>query len=379
MKFTVNTKPLVDALALAIIQSNVSQYYARSTIAQITASRDELIINTEASSTLSEVHVKGSGDDDVVATTFVSSVSLKQLVTSFDTSTITVEFVERPTADGEPIVYDGVILHSGKSKFTLANVTSDEADNSLTRPNQSYMNYPVSDLNQPGWKFVQSHQMFSIGMSFTNPAYTMVWIGEDGDVIVGDYDKSVFTHSVSSKLGVTCLLSDTILNLFTVVPEDSKVYRLDRTYVLESITDSYKFISEFMPKYEEDIGSYNSDIIMSTMPKTTENSIKLDLDALNKFMSQANILSTGVNDTIQWKVTGDKLDVDGEFVDYHASVQCEDPSAQYEMKFNFDQIRSALNKLDESVARICPLYRDDEVVGINVWTEKLTIVLAGAD
>lgn len=379
MKFTLNTKPLVNALNLAIIPANISQYYARSTIVQLTATKDELIINTESSATYSEAHVKGSGDSDIRATTFVSSIALKQLVSSFDVNIISIEFVERPGSNVDSMYYDGIILHAGKSKFTLPNTTSDEADNSLKTPNQKYKDTVPMDLHQDNWKFVQAHQMFALGMSFTNPAYTMVWIGQDGDTIVGDYDRSIFTHSVSNPFATTCLLSDTIINLFTAVPEESKVYCLGDTYVIESITDSYKFVSEFVPNSEEVTGSYNADIILSTMPKTKDESFTLDISELNKFLSQASIISTSASDTVDWKFYDSALDVIGDYVDYHASVQAEPSAPNYQLKFNFDQLRSALSKLDENLVSICPLFRGDECIGVNVWTDKLTIVLAGAE
>ena len=50
MKFTVNTKPLKNVIGLGIIRSNVSNFYKRSQVVQITATQDSLILNIEASS-----------------------------------------------------------------------------------------------------------------------------------------------------------------------------------------------------------------------------------------------------------------------------------------------------------------------------------------
>ena len=68
-------------------------------------------------------------------------------------------------------------------------------------------------IDNSDWKFVKDYQMYAIGMSFVHPVYTQVWIGSEGDVIVGDFDNSIFTFSKKNKLGKTCLLSNTIFYL----------------------------------------------------------------------------------------------------------------------------------------------------------------------
>ena len=102
MNFTVNTKPLIEALNLGVINSNVSPFHKKSTIIQVSADEHDLKLNIEAESIKSELILKGSGDSKSVEKIFVSSLLMKQLVSTFDSATVTLEFAE-----------GGLILHSG--------------------------------------------------------------------------------------------------------------------------------------------------------------------------------------------------------------------------------------------------------------------------
>ena len=121
MKFTVSTKPLQDGLSLGVIKSNVSKFYQKSCLAQITADKHTLTINLEAASITSELLFKGVGEGEDKVTTFVDCLMLKDLVSTLDNNTTILEFV-----DG------GVILISGKSKFTLPQMI-DESDLEIGR------------------------------------------------------------------------------------------------------------------------------------------------------------------------------------------------------------------------------------------------------
>ena len=241
MKFTVSTKPLKSAVDLGIIKENISKFNQKSCLAQVTATRDSLRINIEAPSIYTEITLRGSGDADAAETVFVDCALLRQLIDSFDKDITSIDFI-----DG------GIVLHSGSSKFTLPKLL--DANNlSLNRPAASSDANSI-ELKAGDWKFVKEHQMFAISIWMIHPVYTKVWIGEDGKVIIGDIDNVIFTLSNKSNLGSTCLLNPTIINLFTNLPEGSKIKKVDNSYVLSVDTDGYSLISQFIPEYETDEG-----------------------------------------------------------------------------------------------------------------------------
>ena len=368
MQFQVSTKPLTDALNLGVVNQNVSKFYQKSCLAQVTASRRELKINLEAANVLTEVHLKGSGDSDETVTLFVDCLLLKQLVSTFEASVTTFEFTE-----------GGLILHSGKSKFTLPKML-DDAELELTPPNTSE-SAAVStdiDINQSDWKFIKDHQMYAIAMSFIHPVYTRVWMGDKGDVLVGDFDNSLFTHSKKSKLGNTCLLSDTIVNLFNTLPEGAKLRNIGNSYIITVTTDGFEYMSEFKPIYETDdgVGSYNSDIILEMMGHE-ESGVKMNTAAINKFLNQAALLSTNTEDTIKLTVSNGNISLVDSNVDCKLPV--EGVTEEFSVEFKTSLLKSVVSNFDEEVVSIAPMKQEDEVAGILVWSKHMTVVLAGID
>lgn len=372
MKFIVNTKPLSDGLDLGVINANVSKFYSKSCLAQVTATKHTLRINLEAAFILSEIRLKGSGDSDTTETVFVDSLLLKQLVSTFESSTVTLEFSE-----------GGLILHSGKSRFTLPKMM-DEVDLELKVPKlPDYATDPIK-INKDDWKFVKENQMYAIAMSFIHPVYTKVWVGNDGDVLVGDFDNSLFTHSKRSKLGNTCLLSDTIINLFNSLPDGAQLIQSDKSYLINVKTDGFEYISEFTPQYEsdEDVGSYNSDIILGMMnPSQSESefgSVKFNAPAVTKFLSQAALISSGSDDVIKFSIGEDsQLSLEDRNVNCKLAVTGNVQSA-YSVEFKTALLKSVISNYSEDVS-VSPMIQGDEIVGIVLWDKNLTTVIAGVD
>ena len=368
MIFNVSTKPLSDALDLGIVNANVSKFYQKSCLAQLTATRRELKINLEAANVLSAIHLKGSGDTDEQSVIFVDCLVLKQLVSTFDANITTLEFVE-----------GGLILHSGKSKFTLPQML-DGSELELNSPKQgSDVAGNIIDIDQSDWKFIKDHQMFAIAMSFIHPVYTRVWLGESGDVIVGDVDNSMFAHSTKNKLGNTCLLTDTIINLFNSLPTGAKLQRIDDSYIINVTTDGFSYISEFKPIYESDegVGSYNSDIILGMMKHTDSEGVKMNTTAVNKALNQAALLSSSTEDTIKVSVGGGNIS----FVD--SNVDCKLPAdnipEEYTVEFKTALLKSVISNIDEEIVSISPMKQEDGVAGIILWSKNMTTILAGID
>ena len=367
MQFTLSTRPFADALNLGVIPSNVSKYYSKSCLAQLTADRHQLRINLEASSISTEILLKGSGDQDEPVTTFVDCLVLTQLVGTFETSTVTIEYVE-----------GGIVLHAGKSKFNLANMIADNAGE-LRRPESAPEGAAKIKLDNSDWKFVKDYQMYAIGMSFVHPVYTQVWIGDQGDIIVGDFDNSIFTFSKKNKLGKTCLLSNTIINLFNTLPEGAEITQLDRSYRVEVKTDAFEYASEFTPKYESDegVGSYSSEIILPMAAKNEENNIEIPVAPVNKFLSQASLLSSGSEDRITLAYENGEIQIKDDNVDCRLEVQgtCKNCAGEFKTAL----FKSVFGNVDSETIHLSPVVEGDILVSIVIWTDNLSVVLATLD
>lgn len=365
MEFKTNTEPLSNALNLGIVNANVSKFYNPSCVAYLTASRNQLVINLEAERLLTEIRVPGMGSTNDKVSIFVDCLKLKQLVNTFDTNTIDLIFGD-----------DGLTLKSGSAKFTLAKMLDEEIE--MKKPDSPNPDDVQVEVNKDDWKFISDKQMYAIAMNYVHPVYTRAWVGDQGDVIVGDYDNSLFTHSDKGSLGVTCLLKDTIINLLNSLPEGSKLASHGHSYLVHVKTDGYEMLTQFTPEYEgeDDIGSYNADIILSIFNKPEEN-IQFNPQLINKFLSQADIISDSSDDTITIKFEDGVLWFTGNNVDLPIKVDgsCEAFHLPFKAKF----LKSVLSKYAGDKIHLAPTYNDDELVGITVWSDDLVTSLAGVE
>lgn len=366
MKFTCNTKPFADSLSLGIINSNVSNFHQKSCTVELTATENMLKINIEASQIYTEIHIPGKGEGEP-ATIFVDSLLLKNLSSTFESQTVTLDFTE-----------NGLIITSGKSKFTLAKMV-DGDDFDLKAPAVPDSLDGAIDINQSDWKFIKDYQMYAISMAFINPVYTKVWVGQNGDVLVGDFDNSLFTHSVHSKLGKTCLLSDTIINLFNSMPAGSKIIPLGDSYVIQLKTDSYEYLTQFTPLYESDesVGSYNSDIFLGMM-QHDDNAIKINTVAITKALNQALLLSTNSQDSIFFSLEDGQVKLSDKNVDCSIAVTGSTEN-NYKVEFNLERLKKVIANYSDEVISISPMEQDGVVVGIMVWNDALTTIVAGLE
>lgn len=367
MKFTTNTKPLNDALNLGIINSNVSNFHKKSCVVQVSADATTLKINIEASMICTELTLKGSGEGDP-ATVFIDSLLFKQLVNTLESSTVSLLFEE-----------NGLVLQSGKSKFNLPKMI-DSTEFELKSPVVPEYTDNAIDIDKSDWRFIKDNQMYAISMGFVHPVYTKVWVGESGDVLVGNVDTGRFTHSKKSKLGNTCLLSDTIINLFNSLPEGSKLIRVDDDYLIQFSADSYSYVTQFTPLYEEDegVGDYGSDIFLSLMQKP-DKFVKVPVSPINKLLTQATLLSTSSEDTIKFNVSKNTVhfqnkDVDGEIAGEG------DVSIEFELEFKLDAIKEVISNYPDETIQFNALADADDptaVAGIIVWNNDLVTMIAG--
>lgn len=366
MKFVSNTHPIVEGLDLGIIQANISKFYQKSCIVELTVDEGILRVNSEAASIKSELRFSGNASGDGYAHVFVDSLLFKNLMKTIDTDTVEFEFGE-----------NDLTIHSGKSKFTLPQVVSGE-DLELSRPALDVSQMLSVSANKSGWEFIKDKQMYAIAMSFIHPVYTNVWLGESGDVIVGDVDNSIFTHSTQVSLPSTCLITDTVVNLLAAIPEDAKIIQLDRSYEIRVDTDPYTYICEFTPKYESDagVGDYNSSIILSLFNKP-EHSIQFDISKISKYISQAELFTVTNDDTINLKVSESELSLVNQNVT--CAIAVDNPFEPFEITFKITLLKDLISHMDVDEVSLCPLTQDGEVVGIVLWTDAVEAVLAGVE
>ena len=369
MKFQLSAKPLSDALAQCIVNANVSKFYRKSCLVQLTADATHIEIVTEASCICSKVVLKGKGDSYTPATIFVDSLLFKQLISTLDAKVIDLEFSD-----------SGLIIHSGKSKFTLPKMIDGE-DLSLRSPGLPDVASPAVTIDKSSWKFIKENQMYAIAMSFIHPVYTRVWMSESGDVLVGDFDNSLFTYSKKGNLNTTCLLSDTIINIFVSLPEGAQLFKSGDSFIIMIKTDGYEMISQIEPQYESDegVGSYHSEIILDMLKHPETNLLKLNTTIINKFLSQADLLSSSGEDTINFEVTDSQLVLRDQNVDCHIDLTDANSDLKYCVKFKTSLLKSVISSYSTDIISVGPLVRDDEVVGVLVWDDDLTTVIAGVD
>ena len=372
-KITCNTKPIVDALGLGIIAANVSKHYRLSTMLQITGMKNLLIFNTAAANILSEMKVRGMsegiGDEPVIA--LVDADKFKTLLSTLEANTVEFDFVE-----------GGVIVHSGSSKFVFpAYVESD----GYTIPSLDPVDVDAVkiDIDISNWKFIQDSQMYALAASYIHPVYNNVWIGEDGSVLSGDFDISLFTCSKKgTDLNESCLLPATIVNLLSSIPEGGKLVKMKKGYQIQVITDAFEYTSQFTPKHETDpdVGSYHSDIILSQF-KGDNPVLEVSLPAIQKTLNQANIVSDmESNSKIDMKHENGTLTISNAEINSKISVKS-DTNLDWSGSFYFKQIVKAIAHHKEDTLKIMPIINEDSdsVDGLLLYDIDLQTIVAGVE
>lgn len=365
MKFQCNTKPFADALALGVVNQNISNFDGKSQCIQLKATRGELTMNLEARLIRTEIRMKGAGDADSSPTVSVDCRQLKSLSGTLDSSTITLDITD-----------SGLVVQSGKSVFTLPSIAG-SSEIELTPPNASE-GLIFTDIAHSDWKFIQDNQLYALSMSFLQPVYTRVWNGESGDVLSCDLDRGLVTHSKKGSLHQTCLLEDTIVNLLTAVPEDAKIAKTDSGYVVMFSADSYTYLSEFTPLHEDAIGSFNSDMVLSVVSRNDHNH-KVSAAPVSKALSQATLFSTSKSEeTIEFFVQNNTLTLNNKSVNCAVALEG-DPDAEYSITLSLETLRQALSNYSEDTIQFAPAYTDGDLSGIIFWSDDLTTSVAGME
>lgn len=369
MKFTMSTKPLATALDLAV-PNNVSNYYLIGTIAQVSVSGKEMIINFQTKGILSEVRFKGAPEKpDMSESVFVSNKILKQLIASFDTNTVEFDFVE-----------GGLRITSGKSSFLLPKV-SDASEIQLTRPNESAYDTDVSNLDTNAWKFIKNNQLHLLSSSFEFPVYTMMYVSENGDVMTGDFIDSMFSHSMKSDLGQTCLISTSIADILSTIPDNATFKRNESNYLIQVSGEGYEYVGEIFPKHESDsdMGEYNAEIIMETLVHP-EHFISVNPESIRKVLNQAALL-VSVDDDVMY-ITFEKSSMNLK----NKSVDCSIPATGTEevttgvvLKLATKNLKKMLKPYVNESVNVAMLFEGDEAKGMLLFDDDVATVVGGVD
>lgn len=365
MKFTVNTKPLNNALNIAIVDSNVSKYMQKSSLVQLTMSAGSLRINTEANSIITEVAVLGNGDGD--ASILIDALLFKKLISTITATQLSIEFVQ-----------NGIIVSTGSGSYNLPKVL-DASDGSLNRPisiDQSDIE-SGQDVNKDDWKFIKSYQMFALSESTTFPVYTYLFVGENGDIISGDLEKMLFTHSTCSVMNENCLIGDSIVNLFNSAPDGSILLHKGDFYVIHAKTDAFEYVSAFTPRYEsEELGKYNSDQFIQLMSTFDKKHITVQVNDINNVLNQVQLLSKTAK-MIKIEVNSDSMTISNSNLKSKiASEVVQDES--YSLNMNPILFKTVISHCPDAKLDIYPVITDDTVVGLLMISGKLSVALAGA-
>lgn len=364
MKFSLSTKPLKAAVNLAIINSNISKFFLRSAMVQLTAYADKLLINTEANQIVSEVELKGVGDGE--ASIFVDAVQFKALI-----STLTANQVDLLFGD------NNLVIQSGKSKFTLPKM-SDNNEGTFRSPEllTDDMINAATVIDHNNWKFIKERQMYAKATTFVEPVYTYVWVGADSDVLVGDEVNGVFTHSEVGQLDMDCLLTDTIINLITSLPENAKIIRTGNTYIIFIDNDSYVYRAQITPMMENAAEGieYNADIIISIM-ELSDDVIEVEVDDILTALNQSALLTMDKTPKIDMLVSSNTLHLRDKRIDVEIEAVGE-VSDEFAITFKTAALKSVVSSFPSGKLKLCPRRADGDIVGIILHTADLTVALA---
>lgn len=365
MKFTVNTKPLKSALSITIVDSNVSKFNQVSTLVQLTMSNTKLTINTEAVAIKSEVSIFGSGDGN--ASILIDALLFKKLISTINSTQIDIEFTD-----------DAVILKTASSSYSLPKIL-DVSQANISRP----VSLTPEDIEnaveseKDSWKFIKSHQMYAVATTDEYPVYRYVFVGENGDVLVGDFKSSIFTHSTSKILNEDCLISESVVNLMNSVPDGAVITKKSDCYVIYAKTDAFEYISSFVPRYESDeFGNYNHDIIIEVMSTFDKEHVTVNAQDIINVLNQAQILNNKLT-KIDMSVNTDSilLSTDTMKSSIASDVTQKD---SYKITMNPNSLRNVLSHCTDEKLEIYPSTNNGEIVGIIILSGKLSVVVAGA-
>ena len=365
MVFTLSTKPLVNATNLVIINSNVDKYDGKTTVVELTATKTALYLNTVSKQILSEVKLLGVSDTEEEASIYVDALMFKSLISTIKAAQVELEFTD-----------DALTITAGKSIFTIPKTGS--SDGQLSKPEE----FATTDsafaepLNLPKWKLVKNHQLYAKAENYTKPVYTYVWVGS-GNVLVGDLDKGLFTHSTECQLDMTCLLSESIINLITSLPENAKILKKETSCIIYVSADSYEYRSQIIPVFEsDDNGYYMSDTILGIFD--TDMPVKVSATDILTALNQASLLTMEKEPTVNITISTNHINIKDRRVNIGIDAQGT-VDTPYTLTYKLSRLKDLVAKCPDPQLTICPRLVGDEVAGIVIHTEGYDAIASAAE
>lgn len=360
MKFSVSTKPLKKAVDLTVIPKNVTATFQRSSLLQISATDKELKLNTESDSIQSEVILYGTGTGEPI-TICTDCIKFKSLISTISASQIDLDITE-----------SAITIHANKSTFTIPL----EA-NSVGRLAEPYHITKEEltqgiDVDNDCWSFIKDHQMFAVPKDTTLPVCRYTYLGEDGNSLTGNVDYSLFTLAPYSQFSSTSLVTNTIINLMTNLPETAKMLHHVDSYVIGAFVDSYEYRVQLTPKVEsEDVGYYNADMIMEIMNQDN-GGIKLSAKAIITALQQSNLLADA-NTPVSLICEADKVHLKDKRID--SVIDAEINAEPFDVALVPEFFKSALTNVPDDDITIKPIFTEDELSGIVIESGVMSVLL----
>ena len=369
-ELTLPTSALVESTNVGILSSNITKFYPKSVILQVTVNSEGLKLNHETNGVLTQMFYPTSveGDTDEFIG-FIDSLKFKQILNTFSATNTQVQIDD-----------NGMTLRNGKSKFHLPFIV-DVSSVQLRAP------HPIEDaegevveLENSSWKFVHDYQLFACTKSFIQPQYVRLWVGDDSTVLTGDFQRGIFTKSYNSNLDTTCLLSTGVINVFSGFPDNTQIAKVDikgSSYTLQYVADGYTVSAECYVEFESDLGDYNAPIILTKFIDSVDSPFVLVMtDEIKKFLSQATILSDNLDNDIRLTIRDKQMILSTSKSELTVDVVNSDMSC--EADFDLSVFKSAVAHMVDSEIYISPIYSGDSesVDGITLWDDSISIVIA---
>lgn len=371
MKFNLNVKPLKDAMDLGVINSNISKFFEKSTVIELTVNGNELHLNTQATSLLSEAVILGNNEESGTGSAIVDCTLFKSLISSMDSNEVTLDFQET-----------ALVVTSGRSKFNVPKLLTDEDGASLDKPvsEEELANKFCGELNPGTWKYIQDHQLYAVAASQIHKVYTRVWVSKDKGVLTGDPNNSVFTYQPESDLDSDCLVSSTIVNLLSALDEGTKLYHVDSTtYVAKMDVDSFSFCAQFTVEHENEnnMGEYDSDMIFDMVLDESQQEVSISKSKMASNVKQASLFASASNPyiSIDAKENGVYLVNDN----VNCRISKDNPGLTYDVQFMLSDIDTVVSHMDDNDMTVSPIVKGEEVFGVRFKSGDMVALLGGVD
>ena len=371
MKFSLNVASLKDALDLGVISSNISKFFEKSTVIELTVEGSALRLNTQATALLSEAVILGSNEDNGVGSAIVDCTLFKSLVSSLDSNEVTLDFQDTV-----------LVVQSGRSKFNVPKLLTDEDGASLDRPvSESELAAKLcGELHPDSWKYIQDHQLYAVAASQIHKVYTRVWVDPDKGVLTGDPDNSLFTYQPSSDLDSSCLVSSTIVNLLATLEEGTKLYHVDdSTYAAKMDVDSFSFCSQFTVEHESQagMGEYGSDMIFDMVLDSEQKELSVSKAKLSANVKQASLFASASNPYISMNVGINGAFLVNENVNCQISKDASD--MEYEVKFMVSDVDVVASHMELDDMTMSPIVKGGEVFGVRFKSGDMVALIGGVE